>query len=126
MWAAEWGGKIFFLHGSSHSRAVCILLNPHSTFHLRRVEADTEGRFLIVKVTKDEEWFFITNVYAPTDYRDQDTFICPLSKQLISKTDTSKVVISGDWNGILLSTQSISEVASLGKLQAIEILSRIS
>ena len=98
MWAAEWGGKMFFLHGSSHSRGVCVLLNPHSTFHLRRVEADTEGRFLIVKVTKDEECFFITNVYAPTDYRDQDSFICRLRKQLISNTDTLKVVISGDWN----------------------------
>ena len=31
---------------------------------------------------------------------DQDSFICCLSKQLISNTDTSKV-ISGDWNTTL-------------------------
>ena len=73
VWAAEWGGKIFFSQGSSHSRGVCVLLNPHSTFHLRRVEADSEGRFLIVQVTIDEECFFVTNIYAPTDYRDQDS-----------------------------------------------------
>ena len=91
MWSAEWGGKILFSHGSSHSRGVCVLLNPHSTFHLRRVEADTEGRFLILKVTIDEECFFVTNVNAPTDYHDQDSFICRLSKQLILNTDTSKV-----------------------------------
>ena len=101
VWAAEWGGKIFFSHGSSHSRGVCILLNPHSTFHLRRVEADSEGRFLIVKVIIDEECFFVTNIYAPTDYSDQDCFIRLLSEQLISNTDTSKVVISGDWNTTL-------------------------
>ena len=101
VWPAEWGGKIFFSHGSSHSRGVCILLNPHSTFHLRRVEADSEGRFLIVKVIIDEECFFVTNIYAPTDYRDQDCFIRLLSEQLISNTDTSKVVISGDWNTTL-------------------------
>ena len=95
------GWQNIFSHGSSHSRGVCVLLNPHSTFHLRRVEADTEGRFLIVKVTIDEECFFITNLYAPTDYRDQDSFICRLSKQLISNTDTSKVAISGDWNTTL-------------------------
>ena len=86
------------VHGSSHSRGVCVVLNPHSPFHLRRVEADTEGRFLIVKVTIHEECFFIANVYAPTDYRDQDSFICRLRKQLISNTDTLKVVLSGDWN----------------------------
>ena len=101
VWPAEWGGKIFFSHGSSHSRGVCILLNPHSTFHLRRVEADSEGRFLIVKVIIDEECFFVTNRYAPTDYRDQDCLIRLLSEQLISNTDTSKVVISGDWNTTL-------------------------
>jgi len=68
---------------------------------LRRVEADLEGRFLIVKVIIDEECFFVTNIYAPTDYRDQDCFIRLLSEQLISNTDTSKVVISGDWNTTL-------------------------
>ena len=68
---------------------------------MRRVEADSEGRFLIVKVIIDEECFFVTNIYAPTDYRDQDCFIRLLSEQLISNTDTSKVVISGDWNTTL-------------------------
>ena len=68
---------------------------------MRRVEADSEGRFLIIKVIIDEECFFITNIYAPTDYREQDFFIRRLSEQLISNTDTSKVVISGDWNTTL-------------------------
>ena len=43
----------------------------------------------------------MTLIYAPTDYRDQDSFICRLSKQLILNTDISKVVISGDWNTTL-------------------------
>ena len=93
VWAAEWGGKIFFSHGSSHSRGVCVL------FAMRR--NGSEGRFLIVKVTIDEECYFVTNIYAPTDYRDQDSFIRRLSKQLILNTDISKVVISGDWNTTL-------------------------
>ena len=75
MWTVEWGG-IFFSHGSSHSRGVqSVLLNPYSAFHLQRIEANSEGRFLIVKVTTDEERFFVANIYAPTDYRDQDSFI---------------------------------------------------
>ena len=71
VWAAESrGGQIFFSYGSSHSGGVCVLLNPHSTFHLRLVEADSEGRFLIFKVT-----IFLNKYYTPTDYRDQDSFI---------------------------------------------------
>ena len=98
VWSAEWGGKIFFSHGSSHSRGVCTLLNPNSLFNLRRIEADSEGRLLIVKVIIDEDCYFVSNIYAPTDYRDQDSFIRSLSGQIISNADTSKSVIAGDWN----------------------------
>lgn len=39
VWSAELGGKILFLHGSPHSRGVCILLNPSNvTFHLQSVK----------------------------------------------------------------------------------------
>ena len=52
VWSAEWGNNIFFSHGSSHSKGVCILLNPSSkSFYLRNVQVDSEGRFLIVKAT---------------------------------------------------------------------------
>ena len=27
-WSSEWGGKIYFSHGTSESRGVCILINP--------------------------------------------------------------------------------------------------
>ena len=101
VWSAEWGGKIFFSHGSIHSKGVCILLNPSSTLLLRSIQADSEGRFLILKATIDDNSFFIVNIYAPTDYRDQDNFIRSLGEQLISNTDTSKLIISGDWNTTL-------------------------
>lgn len=101
VWSADWGGKIFYSHGSTHSRGVCILLNPCSTFQLTSVQTDPHGRFLIVKITIGDECFFITNIYAPNDYRDQDGFIKTLTEQLVSKTDTSKVILSGDWNTTL-------------------------
>ena len=28
IWRSEWGGVIFFSHGSTHSKGVCILMNP--------------------------------------------------------------------------------------------------
>ena len=33
LWRNEWGGDIFFSRGSTHSRGVCILINP-SFIHL--------------------------------------------------------------------------------------------
>ena len=28
IWKNEWGGEIFFSHGTNHSKGVCILINP--------------------------------------------------------------------------------------------------
>ena len=41
-WPAEWGGKMYFSHGSEHSKGVCILVNPKSTYLLSIVESDTQ------------------------------------------------------------------------------------
>ena len=60
--------------------------------------SSAEGRILISKLKICEETFFIVNIYAPTDYRDQNEFIKILSEFLVKKTDTSRLVIAGDWN----------------------------
>ena len=49
IWSAEWGGKMYFSHGSEHSKGVCILVNPKSVYQLSIVETDTQGRYLIAK-----------------------------------------------------------------------------
>ena len=28
IWKSEWGGEIFFSHGTKHSKGVCILIHP--------------------------------------------------------------------------------------------------
>ena len=40
-------------------------------------------------------------MYAPTDNREQENFTQSLSVNLTSKTDTSRVIIVGDWNTTL-------------------------
>ena len=68
---------------------------------------DPEGRFLIAKLTVEEKYFFITNIYGPNNFHDQDNFIKTLSQQLGSKTDTSKVILYGDWNITLNRTDKL-------------------
>ena len=83
-------------------RSVSILQNPCSTSApLCNSSTDSEGRLIIAKVTMENKPFFILNISAPTDYRYQDNFIKTISKHQASKTDNSKVIISGDWNTTL-------------------------
>lgn len=98
IWSAEWGGKIVFCHGTAHSKGVCILLNPNSSINFDVVQSDHQGRILISKLKIFEETFFIVNIYAPTDYREQNEFIKNLSEFLVRKTDTPRLIIAGDWN----------------------------
>ena len=58
VWAAEWGGQIFYSHGSDHSKGVCILIRlikPNSTLHTDVVELDTNGRFIILRLKAQGE-----------------------------------------------------------------------
>lgn len=100
IWRAEWGSQIIFYHGSEHSRGVCILVKLNSS-PLETIESDEEGRYIfaILKLTTEE--LSIVNIYAPTDYRIQIPFLQKLTRLLVTKTCTSKVIMGGDWNTTL-------------------------
>lgn len=95
---------MYFSHGSEHSKGVCILVNPKSTYQLSIVETDTQGRYLIAKLSIEKTEFFLINIYAPNDYREQEQFIKMLSENIAAKTDVLKVIIAGDWNTTLTQT----------------------
>ena len=95
---------MYFSHGSEHSKGVCILVNPKSTYLLSIVESDTQGRYLIAKLLIEKTAFFLINIYAPNDYREQEQFIKMLSENIAVKTDVSQVIIAGDWNTTLKQT----------------------
>ena len=71
-WSAEWGGKIIFSHGSEHSKGVSILGNPNSTFQPSTVEIDSHGRYIIAKLQIEETIFFLVDIYAPNEHREQE------------------------------------------------------
>ena len=78
---------MYFSHGSEHSKGVCALVNPKSTYQLSIVETDTQGRYLIAKLLIEKTEFFLINIYAPNDYREQEQFIKMLSENIAAKTD---------------------------------------
>ena len=82
VWAAEWGGQIFYSYGSDHSKGVCILIKPDSTLNADVVDVNTNGRFIILRLnTQDEASLNVVIVYAPTDNRQQSEFVDSFSKK---------------------------------------------
>ena len=52
-----------------------MLLNPTSNLQINTIESDPSRRYIILKVTMEGKDYFLINVYAPTDYREQENFI---------------------------------------------------
>ena len=48
--------------------------------------------------TQGEARLDVVNVYVPTDNREQKEFLDSFDKKIISLTDTSNLVMAGDWN----------------------------
>ena len=52
-WAKDWNGQIIYSHGSSRSRGVVIMINKSLIEHIKNIQRDTEGRWLIVELQQN-------------------------------------------------------------------------
>ena len=111
IWRSEWGGVIFFSHGSIHSKGVCILINPSLNYSFENSHKDQNGRIVSVDVNLNESKFSLCNVYAPNDQNQQHEFLHDLSTYLMSNTDVDSVIVGGDWN---ITLQAIDNQRALG------------
>ena len=98
IWQNEWGGRIYFAHGSSEARGVCIMFDNSIDFKVLNTIADTEGRYLILDVTLDSKRITLANIYGPND--DKPDFFQKVCEQMGSLTSDQQV-IAGDYNCIL-------------------------
>lgn len=99
-WLAEWGGDIFFAHGSKHSRGVMILFRPSLCKEVLNVFADKNDRFLIVNAAVGDDEFCFVNIYAPNDQNEQITFFEKITNSIRTR-QTDKILIGGDFNCLL-------------------------
>ena len=98
IWKSEWGGAIFFSHGSTHSKGVAILINPLRTLNIEATGKDLDGRIVSVDLIYSSDRISICNVYAPNDCQQQQKFLLNLNRYLISNTEISNLIVGGDWN----------------------------
>ena len=93
------------------------MVNPNSLFQVESVEIDQKGWFIVAKLDEDRpsEDHSIVNIYTPTDYHQQPTFLRTLSELLLPKTNLLKVIIAGDWNTGLSKLDKSGSEDCLGK-----------
>ena len=88
---------MFFSHGTNHSKGTMILINPSLDCKIERVISDKNGRFIILKLSFDQQSIVLVNVYSPNDANKQSEFFSKLN-QLLQKFPQENMIIGGDFN----------------------------
>ena len=92
LWKNEWGGDVYFSHGSTNSRGVAVFLKKG--FEIHNVLNDEDGRLIIFDIIENSVEITIAVVYAPNS--DTPSFFTYLSSLLRNRCH-NKIVI-GDFN----------------------------
>ena len=74
IWSAEWGDKIYFNHGSKHSKGVAILFDPKLTVTVKKEIKSDDGRIIILEKNIGDEIYVLVNIYAPNNIHSQQMF----------------------------------------------------
>ena len=98
IWKNEWGGEIFFSHGSRHSKGVCILLHPTVQNKIDYLFSDKAGRIVLITCVLNSLKLSLVNIYAPNSQSEQLDFLQNLNNCLIDKSEISTLIVGGDWN----------------------------
>ena len=72
-WKKEWGGDIFFSHGSSNSRGAAILFSKKFNMDVLKFSTDTSGRIVILEMMYNDEKYLLINLYNANNEADQLT-----------------------------------------------------
>jgi exonuclease III len=88
---AEWGGKIYFNHGSNHSKGVAILFDPRITVIVKKEIKSDDGRIIILETDIDDEKL------VPNNIQEQQIFFKKLLEMLRNFANSS-IVMGGDFN----------------------------
>ena len=95
----KWGKNIFFCHGTTQSRGLCIIIPNDFKGECEQIYSDLDGRLLIIKLTINKVEFILGNIYAPVSSFEQEQMetLAKLSVEL-EPYMYSNLIMAGDWN----------------------------
>ena len=97
VWENEWGGKIFFAHGTNKSKGIAVCVRKEVASSISNVYKCIEGRKVIFDVMENGQKITIVAIYAPNE--DSPVYFQELGK-LLENRQEHKIII-GDFNLVL-------------------------
>ena len=102
-WPFQWPGKMFYSHGTNHSRGVLILINDKLLFESKHVRSDIDGRYVLIDGLIQASPFLLLNIYSPNKTPDQCSFFSRVLSTLdeVDSASSGQLIIGGDFNAHL-------------------------
>ena len=99
-WTNEFGGKVFFSHGSSNSCGVLIGFVGSNNLDIKNILRDSEGRILILDIVLENEELLLINFYNANTECNQIKTLNTLSSMIknICPDNDKKIIFAGDLN----------------------------
>ena len=98
LYQLQWGGQVYFSHGTSQSRGVCIMVSNKIKQYVTQSFTDDKGCYVAIVVKLQNREILIVNNYTPNE--DDPRYFTELFKQ-INEMLISEIVICGDFNLVL-------------------------
>ncbi len=96
IWRKEWGGELFFSQGTTHSKGVCILINPFVQLKVDYSYTNDSGRIVLIAIILNGQKLSLYNIYAPNDQANQLLFMQELNNCIIDKSELTSLIVGGD------------------------------
>ena len=99
-WKLNWGGDIYFSHGTSNSTGCAIAFSENFSVVVNNQYKDIHGRFLILEVSINDKNFLLINLYNANTELDQLDVLDLLASKLDSLNfdPSCKPIFGGDFN----------------------------
>ena len=98
-WKQEWGGNIYFSHGTSCARGVAILIPKNMCFTINNMIMDDNGRFILLDIKHDDWEILICNIYAPTkDNEPGQVSLLNAISETLGEFGHKNIIMGGDFN----------------------------
>lgn len=99
-WKKEWGGDMYFSHGSSNSTGVAILFPKDFSVKVVKEVKDTGGRLIILETLVNDSKFLLINLYNANTEKDQLKVLDMVASKLdtLNIEDDCHTVFGGDFN----------------------------
>jgi exonuclease III len=94
-WADEWNGNIYFGHGETNAKGVCIMMKNHT---VHNVFVDNAGGYIMIDISLNDRRLALLNIYAPN--QDNPDFIRDIINVIELQPNDDRI-IGGDFNCVM-------------------------